>query len=103
MFAISFKTMKLEKKKPLIYSKSLTWYKTVCPYCGFEGPEDKEKRSVLYSRENIGLPLEVCPNCRNVYDLENMVIKMSKDYAECEALGLKGAVKKDKKGKWVQA
>ena len=103
MFAISFKTMKLEKKKPLIYSKSLTCYKTVCPYCGFDNPEDEDKRNALYSRENVGLPLEVCPSCKNVYDMGNMVVKMTKDYAECEALGLKGAVKKNEKGKWVQA
>ena len=103
MFAISFKTMRLEKKKPLIHCKSFTWYKTVCPYCRLDNPDDEGKRNALYSKENVGLPLEVCPNCRNVYDMENMVVKKSKDYAECEALGLKGAVTKNEKGVWVQA
>ena len=102
MFTISFKTMRLEKKKPLIYSKSLSWYRTICPYCKMDNPDSEDYRSELYSRENVGLPLEVCPNCRNVYDMENMVIKKSKDYAECEALGLKGAVAKNEKGVWIQ-
>ena len=102
MFVFSLTDHRIIKKKPLIYSKSLTWYRTICPWCHLDNPEDKEKRSPLYSRENVGLPLDICPSCGNPYDMENMVIKKSKDYAECEALGLKGAVAKNEKGKWVQ-
>lgn len=100
MFRFVFDANKIKR---LIYRKSLNWCRTVCPYCGFDNPEDEYKRSALYSRKNVGLPLEVCPSCRNVYDLNNMVVKMSKDYEECEALGLKGAVTKNEKGVWVQA
>lgn len=102
MYVISFKTMSMEKPKPLIYRKSLSCYETICPYCKCINPEDKEKRSPLYSRENVGLPLDICPSCGNPYDMENMVIKKSKDYMECEALGLKGAVAKNEKGVWMQ-
>ena len=102
MYVISFKTMSMIKIKPLIYRKSLSCYETICPYCKCINPEDTEKRSPLYLKENVGLPLEVCPSCGNVYDMENMVVKMTKDYAECQALGLKGAVAKNEKGKWVQ-
>jgi hypothetical protein len=100
MFRFVFDASKIKR---LIYHKSLNWYRTVCPYCGLDNPDIESKRSALYSRENVGLPLDVCPSCRNVYDMENMVVKMSKDYAECKALGLKGAVKKNEKGAWIQA
>lgn len=100
MFRFVFDASKIKR---LIYRKSLNWYRTVCPYCGLDNPDDEYKRSALYSKANVGLPLEVCPSCRNVYDMENVVIKMSKDYAECKALGLKGAVTKNEKGAWVQA
>lgn len=92
-----------KKVKPLIFSKSLSCCETICPYCKMINPESPNKRSELYSRENTGLPLDICPNCGQKYDMENMEIKMTKDYAECEALGLKGAVTKNKKGKWIQA
>ena len=77
------------KKKRLIYSRSLTCYKTVCPYCKVDNP-DREKR-------------DTCYHCGDVFDDVNLDIRTSKDLAECEALGLKGAVKKDEKGRWVKA
>lgn len=77
------------KKKRLIYSRSLTWYRTICPYCKVDNP-DREKHDTCYS-------------CGGVFDNVNLDIRTSKDLAECEALGLKGAVRKDEKGKWVQA
>lgn len=92
-----------KKVKSLIYSKSLSCHETVCPYCKLTNPDSENKRNALYSKENVGLPLDVCPNCGQKYDMENMEIKKSKDYMECEALGLKGAVVKNEKGKWIQA
>ena len=77
------------KKKRLIYSRSLTCYKTVCPYCKVDNP-DREKH-------------DTCYYCSGVFDDVNLDIRTSKDLAECEALGLKGAVKKDEKGRWVKA
>lgn len=74
-------------KKPLIYSKSLSCYKTICPYCKYDNPD----------RDG-----NVCPNCFKEFDAENVKVIKSKDFAECETLGLKGAVAKDNKGKWYE-
>lgn len=77
------------KKKKLIYSRSLSCYKFVCPYCKADNP-NKTRRNF-------------CDYCGKEFDDVNLEVKTSKDLAECEALGLKGAVRKDEKGKWVQA
>lgn len=98
--------MTKEEIKPLIDYRSLTWYKTMCPYCKFENPDSMENHS-RNRGQNIRLeywqsPLDFCPNCGKKYDREHPVIKMSKDYAECEKLGLKGAVRKNEKGQWEE-
>ena len=103
MIVFSLIDNRIIKKKPLIYRKSLSCYETVCPWCHCTNPDSNNKRSALYSRENVGLPLDICPSCGNPYDMENVVEKKSKDYMECKALGLKGAVAKNEKGEWVQA
>ena len=76
------------KRKRLIYSKSLVCYKTICPYCRMDNP-DKESA-------------DTCYYCGEKFDADNLDIRKSKDYAECEALGLKGAVRKNAKGKWEE-
>jgi transposase-like protein len=85
------------KIKPLIYSQSLTCYKTVCPYCHLDNPED---RGFQYSDEERRLPKNVCRSCRKKFDDVNLDIRKSKDYLEVERLGLNGAVYKDEKGVW---
>ena len=78
-----------KNKKRLIYSISLTCRKTICPYCKADNPEDQP--NAQYG---------VCPFCKNEYNESDLEIKKSKDYEECERLGLKGAVYKDEKGIW---
>lgn len=97
---------KKEKIKPLIYSLSLTWHRTICPYCKMDNPDSEDNHS--WRGKNVRLPywqshLDICPNCGKRYDRDNLDVRMSKDYAECEALGLKGAVRKNDKGKWEEA
>ena len=72
--------------KPLIYSMSLTCYKTICPYCKIDHPEDE--------RGNI------CRSCGKKFDDVNLDVRKSKDYLEVERLGLHCAVSKDEKGVW---
>lgn len=76
------------KKKKLIYSRSLTCYKLICPYCKAENPNKKQRN--------------VCDYCGGVFDDVNLDIRTSKDLTECEALGLKGAVRKNEKGQWEE-
>ena len=94
-----------EEIKPLIQSLSLTWHHTICPYCKFDNPDSMENHSKSRA-QNIHLqywqsPLDFCPNCGKKYDREHPKVIMSKDYAECEKLGLKGAVRKNEKGQCV--
>ena len=100
------KEVKKEKIKPLIWSLSLTWHRTICPYCKMDNP-DSEVNHSKFNGWNLRLefwdsPLDICPNCGKRYDRDNPEVRMSRDYAECEALGLKGAVRKNEKGKWEQ-
>ncbi len=95
-----------QKIKPLIYSLSLTWHRTICPYCKMDNP-DAEENHQRARGQNLRLPhwdtpLDICPNCGNRYDRDHKEVRMSKDYAECERLGLKGAVAKDEKGRWYE-
>ncbi|MBR3360032.1 MAG: hypothetical protein IKG39_01705 [Lachnospiraceae bacterium] len=95
-----------ETIKPLIQSLSLTCHKTVCPYCKFENPDSMENHE-RFRGTNIRLqywqsPLDFCPNCGKKYDRDHPKVIMSKDYAECEKLGLKGAVRKNEKGQWEE-
>lgn len=97
---------KKEAIKPLIDSRSLTWYRTICPYCKFDNPDSMENHERIRG-ENMRLkywqsPLDICPNCGKRYDRDNPKVMMSKDYAECERLGLKGAVRKNEKGEWEE-
>lgn len=88
--------------KPLIYKQSLSSRYTVCPFCKFENPDYELTRrfsGLPYANE----PLDICPSCGRQYDMENVKVIKSKDVLECEALGLKGAVTKNEKGKWVEA
>lgn len=93
--------------KPIIDYRSLTWYKTMCPYCKFENPDDPEKHTQNYGRnyhlDHWQTPTDTCPACGKRYDLKDPKIVMSKDYAECEKLGLKGAVRKNEKGQWEES
>lgn len=95
-----------EEVKKLIYSLSLTCHKTMCPYCKYENPDSQEKHTKNYAL-NLHLeywqtPLDICPSCGRKYDRDHPKIVMSKDYAECERLGLKGAVRKNEKGQWEE-
>lgn len=99
--------MTKEKIKPLIDYKSLTWYKTICPYCKFENPDSTENHTKFRGTNNHlqywQTPLDICPNCGKKYDRDHPEIKMTKDYEECEKLGLKGAVRKNEKGQWEES
>lgn len=101
-------TEKPYKIKPLICSMSLTCVKTVCPYCKYENPDRTEfnNRSIRHKSMTVlpyyDKPLDYCPACGKQYDAENLDIRKSKEYKEVEALGLKGAVAKDDKGKWYE-
>lgn len=96
-----------EDIKPLIYSLSLTCHKTICPYCKYENPDSEMNHQRAYATNRRlqfwATPLDVCPSCGRKYDRDNKKVIMSKDYAECEALGLKGAVRKNEKGQWEEA
>lgn len=94
------------KIKPLIYSMSLTCYKTICPYCKMENPDADEPNNCLkrWSRYK-GLPyfdkpLDFCPSCGKQFDRDNLDVRKSKEYKEVEALGLHGMVARDEKGNW---
>jgi len=97
------------KIKPLIQSLSLTCHKTICPYCGMDNPNADDYPDTTRRRRDYkvyphySLPMDYCPNCGKKFDTEKLETKMSKDYAECERLGLKGAVYKDEKGKWRES
>lgn len=94
-----------EKPKPLIESLSLTWCRTICPYCKMDNPDSEHNRKWVLGRRMypyLGNDLSICPQCGKKYDRENRKIIMSKDYAECEKLGLKGAVRKNEKGQWEE-
>lgn len=98
---------KEEAIKPLIDSRSLTWHRTICPYCKFDNPDSPENHNKSHG-QNIHLqywlsPLDFCPNCGKKYDRDHPKIVMSKDYAECKKLGLKGAVRKNEKGQWEES
>lgn len=98
--------MTKEEIKPIIESHSLTWHRTICPYCKFDNPDSMENHEKFHA-QNIHLqywqtPLDICPNCGKKYDRDHPKVIMSKDYAECEKLGLKGAVRKNEKGQWEE-
>ena len=76
------------KIKPLIYSMSLTCYKFVCPYCKCDNTYEP--------------PSNKCTECGKIFDADNVKEVKSKDYIECEKLGLSGAVRKNDKGKWEE-
>lgn len=98
---------KEEAIKPLIDSRSLTWHRTICPYCKFDNPDSMENhtkgRGQSFHLEFWQSPLDFCPNCGKKYDRYHPMIVMSKDYAECEKLGLKGAVRKNEKRQWEES
>lgn len=94
-----------QKPKPLIWSLSLTWCHTICPYCKLDNPDSEYNRKYIFSKRNhpyLSNDLSICPHCGKKYDTQNVQIKKSKDYAECEALGLKGAVQKNDKGQYEE-
>lgn len=97
---------KILRGKPLIQSLSLTWCRTICPYCKLDNPDSENKRKWIFSKRThpyLSNNLNICPQCGNEYDRDHPKIVMSRDYAECEKLGLKGAVYKDKKGVWHES
>ena len=76
--------------KPLIYSMSLTCYKTICPYCKMENPDLTEvtncfKRDSKYSKlPHYNKPLDYCPSCGKQFDTNNIDIRKTKEYIEAE-------------------
>lgn len=87
-----------KKKKPLLYKKSLTWLRTECPYCKAINPDSRDKWG---THKYNSLPSYYCRDCGMEFDGEVEIL--TKDYEECQQLGLRGAVYKDEKGKWRQS
>ena len=92
------------KPKAPIWHISLTqsWYE--CPKCkNTEGLCDSK---IDRLRNYYSVLAESCPECGQTltWDDEEIekVAKKSKDYKECEKLGLHGAVRKNEKGKWEE-
>ena len=107
MTLADFMAIKPRNLKRLILSLSLTCHKTICPYCKMDNPDSEENHNRIRG-ENLRLefwdsPRDICPRCGKRYDRDFLEVRMSKDYAECERLGLRGAVTKDEKGKWIEA
>lgn len=74
--------------KRLIIHETLTSIYSECPYCHAQNSEN-------YSTNE-------CNVCNNIIDLENEIVKKSKDVIECEKLGLSGPVHKNEKGIWEE-
>lgn len=70
--------------RPLIYSLSLTCYKTICPYCKLENPDGDNVRSWVYGYPFRNEPVNICPRCGNKYDVDNIKEIKSKEYIEAE-------------------
>lgn len=78
-------------RKAPIYHFSLTRIYCECPKC---------------HNENIATYEDECPECGQALTWEDEAIdkvaKKTKDYIECERLGLHGPVRKNDKGKWEE-
>jgi len=98
--------------KPLIYSLSLTWWHTICPYCKCDNPNstqmnDCTKRDEgVYSKSDIerfypywDLPLDYCPACGKQFDDEHCEVKMTKDFMKASPEYV-AKLWKDEKGRW---
>lgn len=70
--------------RPLIYSMSLTCYKTICPYCRLENPDGDNVRSWVYNYPYRNEPVNICPRCGNKYDVDNIKEFKTKEYIEAE-------------------
>lgn len=74
--------------KSIIWHYSLSAIYTECPYCHAQNSENEHTGE--------------CRCCHNIMSFDNPVEKKSKDFIECEQLGLSGPVYKDEKGKWCE-
>lgn len=94
-----------QKPKAPIWHLSLTYAWCECPKC--------KNQEGLCSRERdrcggwYDIQADRCPKCGQplTWDEKEIekVAKKSRDYKECEELGLRGAVRKNKNGKWEEA
>jgi hypothetical protein len=90
--------------KPLIYSLSMNWWRTICPYCKMDNPDSTEMNNCtkrLYKNKNLpffDLPLNFCPNCGKEFDT-NCEVRMTKDFEKNSPVFVAKLVK-DEKGRW---
>lgn len=88
------------KQKPLKYYMSLSAYYTKCPYCKAENQEELLGLADEQFPEPHTQEIYRCKRCK--HEMNGIVEIKSKDYRDCEALGLKGCVTKDDKGRWAE-
>lgn len=98
--------------KPLIYSLSLTCYKTICPYCKIDNPNATElndctNRIAMIRQEKswypyADKPLNYCPACGKRFDtncevrMTSNFIEMNKEYISTLYIDKQGRYRVDK-------
>ena len=95
--------------KPLIYSLSMSWFHTICPYCKLDNPDStdiydctKRDRHFVDNRKFypfVDLPFNFCPQCGKEFDREHCEVKMTKDFMK-ENPEYVAKLWKDEKGRW---
>ena len=95
--------------KPLIYSLSMSWFHTICPYCKCDNPNSTEiddctKRSYTIRQNKcfypyIDLPLNYCPACGKQFDDEHCEVRMTNEFMKASPEYV-AKLWKDEKGRW---
>lgn len=94
--------------KPLIYSLSLSCFKTVCPYCKMENPDATELKNAFMRIGRIrnnkkwypyaDKPLDYCPSCGKRFDTK-CEVRMTKDFMKLNTEYV-SKLQKDQQGRY---